>query len=77
MQLHRKTKALLDHSPGELIRAFRMRKAADLIIKNYGSVTTIAYEVGYNNPSAFSESFQHHFGVYPSEYLKRYTNSKS
>ena len=34
-----------------------------------GSVTTVAFEVGYNSPSAFTAMFHRAFGVAPSQYF--------
>lgn len=34
------------------------------------SITEIAYEVGYENPSKFSESFKNFFGILPSKFRK-------
>ena len=71
MQLHRKLRALTNMSPGELIRSFRMKRAASLLRQRGGNISEIAYEVGYNNPSNFAQSFREYFGVPPSEYISR------
>ncbi len=67
--LHKKLKALTGESPGELIRRYRLRKAAVLIEHKFGNMTEIAYEVGFNDPSYFTKCFKRQFGVSPSEYL--------
>jgi DNA-binding response OmpR family regulator len=66
--LHHKIKVLTQQTPNELIRNFRLRKAAYLISENAGTVTEISYEVGFNNPSYFSKCFAEFHGKYPSEY---------
>ncbi len=66
--LHHKIKILTQQTPNELIRNFRLRKAAYLLSENAGSVTAISYEVGFNNPSYFSKCFAEFHGKYPSEY---------
>jgi AraC-like DNA-binding protein len=68
MQLHRKLRALTNLGPGELIRSFRMKRAAYLLQQKAGNISEIAYDVGYNNPSHFAQIFREHFGVAPSEY---------
>lgn len=68
MQLHRKLYALTNQSTNKFIRSLRLKKAADLIIKKYGNVAQIAYEVGFNSPSYFAECFRKQFGKLPSEY---------
>ncbi len=67
-QLHRKMKALTDQAPGEYLRNFRLRRAAQLISGKSDSVTQIAYSVGFNNLSYFIKCFKELFGVTPSEY---------
>ena len=68
-QLRRKLVALIGKSPGDLIRTIRLTKAAKLLEQNFGNISEIAAEVGFNNPANFSYSFKTHFGVSPSEYL--------
>ncbi|HLU95114.1 MAG TPA: AraC family transcriptional regulator [Membranihabitans sp.] len=67
-QLHRKLKALTNEAPGELLRNFRLKKAAQLLAQQVDSVTQIAYRVGFNNPSYFTKCFKHFYGVVPSSY---------
>jgi AraC-like DNA-binding protein len=66
--LHRKLKALTNHSAGSFIQAVRLKKAAQLIEQKFDTITQIAYLVGFNNPSYFSECFRRQFGCTPSEY---------
>ena len=67
-QLHRKVRALTNHSPVEFIRTMRLKRAVSLLEQGYGNVAEIAYEVGFNNPSYFSECFRKQFGKSPSEF---------
>jgi len=60
--------------PGELIRRTRLNKAAELIDQNFGNLSEIALEVGFNNPAYFSESFKKQFGISPSQYEQRKRN---
>ena len=66
--LHKKVVSLTGESPVELIRRMRLTSAAELITKNAGNVSEIALEVGFANPSYFSECFKKQFGVSPSQY---------
>ena len=66
-QLNRKLKAIGNTSANQLIRDFRMRRAKDLLEQNAGTVSEIAYQVGYSNLSYFSKSFKQAFGMVPSE----------
>jgi two-component system, sensor histidine kinase ChiS len=67
-QFYRKLKALVDSTPSEMVRTFRLQRAAELLAHRTGNVSEIAYIVGFNNPSYFAECFRKHFGCLPSEY---------
>ncbi len=67
-QLHRKLKYLTDEAPGELLRNFRLKRAAQLLSQKADSVTQIAYKVGFNNLSYFAKCFKEIYGVPPSSY---------
>ena len=67
-QLHRKIKALTNESPGELLRNFRLKRAAQLLRQKVDNVTQIAYMVGFNNLSYFAKCFKRLYGVPPSDY---------
>ena len=69
MQLHRKLNAITGQSASEFIRNFRLKRAAQLLQGKHGNIAEIAYDVGFNNPSYFSECFKKLFGTLPSEYV--------
>ncbi len=66
--LHKKIVSLIGEPPIEVIRRMRVTKGAELIEKNFGNISEIALEVGFNNPANFSEYFKKQFGVVPSQY---------
>ena len=68
--LHKKLIALIGKTPGDLIRKIRLDRALILIEQKAASITEIAYEVGFNNPSYVSECFRNQFGCNPSDYHK-------
>ena len=68
--LHRKFVALVGESPVEFIRRIRLTKAAEMIEANFGNLSEIALEVGFNNPAYFSDCFKKQFGIAPSQYKK-------
>jgi len=70
-QLHRKFKAITSQTPGELLRNFRLRRAAQILEQKGENVTQVAYAVGFNNLSYFAKCFKSLFGVTPSAYAKK------
>lgn len=64
--LRRKLKALIDQTPNQLIRSLRLQRAKQLLEQNAGTVSEIAYQVGFNNLSYFTKMFRGQFGVAPS-----------
>ncbi len=69
-QLFRKMRALINQSPQDFIRDFRLKRAAQLLKNKVGSVSEIAYQVGFNNLSYFTKRFKELFGNKPSEYYQ-------
>jgi len=70
--LQRKILSLVGETPNELIRRIRLKKAARLIEQNFGNMSEIALEVGFNNPAYFSEAFKKQFGLSPSQYQQKF-----
>ncbi|MEX2529020.1 MAG: two-component regulator propeller domain-containing protein [Gemmatimonadota bacterium] len=66
--LHRRLKDLIDESPSDLIRRMRLERAASLLEAQAGSVSRIAYAVGFKSVAHFSNRFSDHFGIRPSQY---------
>ncbi|NRA92607.1 MAG: response regulator [Psychroserpens sp.] len=65
-QLHRKLKALTNKSANQLITEIRLNEAKRMLQHKVGSVSEIAYSVGYSNLSYFTKSFKEKFGILPS-----------
>jgi signal transduction histidine kinase/DNA-binding response OmpR family regulator len=68
VQLSRKVNALVGIPVNDYIRLLRLKKAAQLLDKKWGSVSDVAYEVGFTNLSYFSKCFKEQYGKTPSEY---------
>lgn len=65
-QLYRKLKATSGKSTALFIRSIRLQKAKELIQTSDRSISEIAYDVGFNDPSYFSRAFKEEFGSAPS-----------
>jgi signal transduction histidine kinase/DNA-binding response OmpR family regulator len=66
-QLHRKLKALTDKSAQQLIAENRLNEAYRRLENKVGSVSEVAYAVGYTNMSYFAKAFKDKFGRLPSK----------
>jgi signal transduction histidine kinase/DNA-binding response OmpR family regulator len=66
--LHKRLKEISDESPSDLLRRMRLERASQLLEAGAGSVSEIAYGVGFKSVAHFSNRFQDHFGVRPSAY---------
>ena len=69
--LFRRTRELVGEPPSDLIRRLRMQRAAQLLGEGAGSVAEVAYGVGFQSVSHFSQCFRDAHGVSPSEYRVR------
>ena len=67
MQLHRKLKALTGKSASNYLRSVRLNKAKQMIEEKTGSISEIAYSVGFSSPQYFTRCFKEEFGHPPSE----------
>ena len=69
--MHRKIKALTGKSTGQFIHTIRLHHALSFLQSSDKSIKTIAFDVGYNDPSYFTRMFTREFGNPPSYYAKR------
>ena len=66
--LHRRMRLLTDQPPSAFIRRVRLERAAALLSEREGTVSEVAYAVGFKSVSHFSQSFRKAYGVSPSAY---------
>ncbi|WP_340114001.1 helix-turn-helix domain-containing protein [Maribellus mangrovi] len=69
-QLHRKLKSINNQSVSQFIREIRLNKAKELLQQELGTVSEIAYQVGFGSPSYFIKCFKEYFGYPPGVLLK-------
>ncbi len=69
--LNRKLTALTGQSPNEFIRAMRMKRAAQLLNKNQGTISEVSYMVGFNSNNYFTKCFRAYYGITPTEFLNQ------
>lgn len=63
-------KDLFGQTINEHIRRIRMERAHDLLLNSEISVTQIAFEVGYEFSSNFTNAYKRYYGTTPSETRK-------
>jgi len=71
-QLHRKLEALTGCSPNKFIRIIRLNKSKELLRTSDNSISSIAFECGYNDPAYFSRVFKQEHNVTPQEWRVKY-----
>ncbi|HEY0970730.1 MAG TPA: two-component regulator propeller domain-containing protein [Gemmatimonadales bacterium] len=67
-QLYRALRDELGVTPSRFIRGVRAECAAELLRQGAGTVTEIAYSVGFESLSYFRRAYRERFGVSPSEH---------
>ncbi|MEL7122329.1 MAG: ATP-binding protein [Bacteroidota bacterium] len=67
-QLLRKVKALSNRSASAFIRWVRLNKAKDLLEEKAGTVSDIAFKMGFSSVAYFSKCFKDEFGQSPSKF---------
>ncbi len=68
--LYRKIKSLTGLSPVEFTKNIKLKRACILLKEQQGSVSEIAYAVGFSDPKYFAVCFKSEFGMTPTEYIK-------
>lgn len=70
-QLQRKLDALTGFSPNQFIRSIRLKQAKTLLRDPELSISAVAYDCGFSDPSYFARVFKQEFGVTPQEWRER------
>ncbi|MVM35899.1 response regulator [Spirosoma sp. HMF4905] len=68
--LYRKVQTLMQLSPNDLIRQYRLRKAIDLLRAGHNASET-AYMVGFESPSYFTRVFKEFYNQTPTDYIRQ------
>lgn len=70
-QFYRKMISITGKSPNTFLKEYRLNKALNLLNKQAGNISEIAFESGFNSPAYFSKCFTEVYGVLPSSYVKQ------
>jgi signal transduction histidine kinase/DNA-binding response OmpR family regulator/ligand-binding sensor domain-containing protein len=68
VHLYRRLQELIGEAPSALIRSMRVGRAAQLLAQQAGTVSEVAYGVGFKSVSHFSRVFRKHHGHPPSQH---------
>jgi TolB-like protein/AraC-like DNA-binding protein len=68
--LYRKIKSIKNQDTSQFIREIRLRRAMELLQQNAGTVSEIAFMVGFGDPYYFNKCFHEFFGVPPGKIKK-------
>lgn len=76
--LQRKLKSICGYTPGDYLRTYRLKKAAQLLLQEDAHINEVAYNVGFSSPSYFTKCFIKQFGMLPKEFIRKHSkNTKS
>ena len=73
--LYKKLVMITGKVPISFIREIRMKRALQWVMESQLQVSEIAYKMGYNSPKVFTRHFKDVFGMTPTEYQKKHSNS--
>ncbi|MEQ8239858.1 MAG: helix-turn-helix transcriptional regulator [Cyclobacteriaceae bacterium] len=69
--LHRKLNQLTGQSISQFTREIRLKQGMDLLKKETGTVSEIAFQVGFGSNTYFIKCFHEHFGFSPGEVKRK------
>ncbi|MDE6108710.1 MAG: response regulator, partial [Muribaculaceae bacterium] len=75
VHLYKRLKQITGKTPIEFIRVLRLKRAAQMLRESQLNISEIAYSCGFNNPKYFSRYFREEFGVLPSQYQEKESQS--
>ncbi len=70
-QLFRKLKSIIDLTPSEYLRRFRLEKSKP-ILADGASIGFTAFEVGFSGQSTFAKYFKAQYGLTPRDFKKQH-----
>jgi AraC-like DNA-binding protein len=73
-QLYRKVMRLTGKAPSNFIREYKLRRAIGRLHEHkHGTISQVARESGFRNPTYFSKCFNDRFGMLPSKYIQQHS----
>ena len=75
--IYRRMKAVTGYTPVNYIRQMRMLRAAVLLKQGRFAVSEVMYMVGFSTQSYFSKCFSQTYGISPTEYSRRNSQTET
>ena len=73
-QLYRKVMRLTGKAPSIFIREYKLRRAIGRLHEHaHGTISQVARESGFRNPTYFTKCFNDRFGILPSKYIQQHS----
>jgi len=69
-KLYREMIRLTGKSPNVYVLQFRLRESLQLLQKQKGNISEVAYESGFNSPSYYARCFRKRYGIMPSGFVQ-------
>lgn len=69
VQIYRKIKEIFGIAPTDLLKRYRLSKAAEMFRAGATQISEVAYSTGFSSPAYFSHCFKEVYGKSPSEYM--------
>lgn len=74
-QIENQQARLIGQPAGQMLRSMRLQHAADLLVKNAGTIAEIGFATGFSDQAIFTRNFKKQFGCSPSAYRKTHLDS--
>lgn len=71
LHFHRVFRGMIGETPLELQRRLRLERAAEQLREGGASITSIAFQAGYETHESFTRAFRHAYACSPSEFRSR------
>jgi AraC-like DNA-binding protein len=70
-KLYREVIRLTGKSPSVFLLHFRLRKSLQMLQKQKGNISEVAFDSGFNSPSYYTKCFRKRYGIIPSELMQK------
>jgi len=62
-------------TPNEFIHEIRLKSATQLLEQHKINISQVSYKVGFKNPKYFSKCFQKKYGITPTQYASKFSDT--